>query len=107
LYEHAFKDELVSEAEKVNISTGSASEAYFLGPFRLTLDFVKETAVLRYADEPVATPTALDAVKLVAMASELTESLLVAPTDIAKLASHFDEAIRVALSRSRKPNGGT
>ena len=105
-YERAFVDELVSEARKLNISAGSASEAYFLGPFRLTLDFVKETGVLGYADQPVATPVALDAVKLVAMAAELTESLLAVPTDIAKLVSDFDEAIRVALSRSRKPTEG-
>ncbi len=105
-YERAFVDGLVAEARKVNLPTGSASGAYFLGPFRLTLDFVKETGVLDYADQPIAPPMALDAVKLVTDASELVQSLLAAPSDIAKLANDFDEAIRVALSRSRKSTEG-
>ncbi|GDY07016.1 hypothetical protein LBMAG52_05020 [Planctomycetia bacterium] len=105
-YERAFVDGLISEARKTHIPAGSASDAYFLGPFQLTLDFVKETGLLRYADQPIAAPMALDATKLVAAASEHAGALLVAPTDLAKLANDFEEAMRVALTRSRKPIEG-
>jgi hypothetical protein len=106
IYERAFMDEIVSEAKRRDIAAGRAADVFFLGPFRLTIDFVKETGVLGYADQPVAPPMALDAVELVTAAAELAESLLVAPTDMSKLANDFDEAIRVALSRSRKPTEG-
>ena len=102
-YERVFVDGLVSEARKMHIPAGSASDAYFLGPFQLTLDFVKETGVLRYGDQPIAAPMALDAAKLVAAASEHAGALLGVPTDLAKLANDFEEAMRVALTRSRKP----
>ncbi len=105
-YERAFVDGLVAEARKVNLPTGNVSGSYYLGPFRLTLDFGKGTGVLGYADQPVAAPMALDAAKLVSSAAEVAQSLLAVPTDIAKLANDFDEAIRVVLSRGRKPTEG-
>ena len=49
-YERTFVDDLGAEARKGNLPTGSVSGAYFLGPFRQTLDFVNETGVIGYAD---------------------------------------------------------
>lgn len=105
-YERAFVDGVAAEAQKIKLPMGRVSDSYILGPFGLTLNFVKETCVLGYADHPVAPPMALNATKLVTAASELAQSLLAVPTDIAKLASDFDEAIRVVLSRNRKPAEG-
>lgn len=106
VYERAFVDELVAEARKANLPCGTASDTYFLGPFRLMLDFGKEVGVLAYADQPVDSAICLDAAKLVATAAELVNSLLTTPTDIGKLASDFEEAIRVYLIRNKKPTDG-
>ena len=106
IYERAFVDELVAEARKANFPCGPVSDTYFLGPFRLTLDFGKEAGVLAYADQPVTPAISLDAAKLVAIAAELVNSLLTTPTDIGKLASDFEEAIRVFLIRNKKPTDG-
>lgn len=102
-YEQEFVNALMSKASKLNVPAGCVSEDYFLGPFRLTLNFAEESAVLSYAGQPVAPATMLDPDKLVSAASELTRTLLAAPSDVAKLANDFDEAIRVSLARSRKP----
>lgn len=101
-YEQSFMDEIVAEARKIDVSTGTFSGTHFLGPFRLTLDFAHETGVLVYADLPIAPPIILDAENLVAEAHKSAETLILAPVDVAKLASDLEEAIRVALTRNRK-----
>ena len=106
VYERAFVDELVAEARKANLPCGTVSDKYFLGPFRLTLDFGKEEGVLAYADQPVAPAISLEAAKLVATSAELVNSLLTTPTDIGKLASDFEEGIRVSLIRNKITTDG-
>ena len=102
-FEKSFIDSLVSASQTSNLAMGTTNGVLMLGPFRLSLDLSKETVNLYYANQPVASPTTMDAEILVRKTIELTEALLVAPTDISKLASEFEESIRVALIRGRKP----
>ncbi len=103
-FEQMFVDSLFTEANSHKLSAGKAPGGFFVGPFHLSLDFAQETGVLAYANHPVCPPILLDATKLIAAASAAAEFLLAAPTDIAKLANDFEEAIRVALTRSRRLN---
>lgn len=102
-FEKSFIDTLASASQKSNLAMGNTNGDLMLGPFRLKLNLAQETADLYYADQPVTSSITMDPEMLVRKTIELTEDLLVAPTDVLKLASEFEESIKVALTRGRKP----
>lgn len=95
-------NELRQHAEAQKMSFKPLSEGFVLGPFAVTLNVPKESANLTYAKVPLVSGMPLDPSLIVKTAQEWMAKLLEVPA-FQSLAVQFEEAIRVAVARQKKP----
>jgi hypothetical protein len=77
-----------------------------LGPFALSLDQSHERASLTYATFPVSERLPLEAEKIVTECEQQSQIILGPPEDLSRVAAEVEQAVRVAIVRTRKnPTG--
>ena len=101
-FERDFRDQIRVASEEAGVELGRAADRWTVGPFALNIDLAKETAELEFAKNLVATKLPIDAAQIVALAKELSDSLLAECGDGKQLADELAEATRVCVARQGK-----
>lgn len=100
-YGTSFKNELRQRCESQNLPLRNLADAIAVGPFAVTIDPSKESAMLQYAKVPVARDLPLEADAIV-KAVQAYASRLLEPPNLATVAGQLEEAMRVAMARQKK-----
>lgn len=106
-YKERFLDALKAACSSNDIPIRALTEDTFaVGPVEVEPDYKKESATLKYSKVALGAPIALTPQLIVEKVKETLQDLQGQIKDVNTLAADFEEAIRVAISRSGKwPKG--
>ena len=98
-----FPSELQQACRSASLDFVPLPDGFGIGPFRVTVNWDKETASFEFAKTVVLKNVAANPIGIAENAAALKTQLLDAPVDFKKFRAELLEAMRVALARQGKP----